>query len=105
MQQFQLVLQIPEDVVSTDVAFALEDEIIEGLSAEHDMDGNDIGAGTINYFIITPSPTAAFQQVKSIFVSKGLLAHLRVAYRDVDKDDFVNLWPEGDQRPFNYAYK
>ncbi|MBI5304892.1 MAG: hypothetical protein HY868_22350 [Chloroflexi bacterium] len=103
--QYQLVLQIPEDAVSADTAFALEEELGRGLSGEHEMDGNDIGSGTINYFIHTPNPILAFRQIKSIFALKGLLPHLRVAYRDLEDDDFENLWPENDKRPFKYFYR
>ena len=101
MPEYQLVLQIPEDaVLDFDAMVAIEDELSSALSPEHDVDGHDIGSGTINYFVITKAPGKAFSLAKTIFVERGLLSNLRAASRRRDAGKYELVWPENDETPF-----
>ena len=68
MPEYQLVLQLPSNIVPDfDAMVAIEDELIERLSGIAEVDGHDIGSGTINYFVLTTKPKQAFERAKSVF--------------------------------------
>ncbi len=116
MSEYQLVLQIPDDsITGFEILFAIEEELIEALGEKHEMDGHDVGSGTINYFVYTHDPMSAMQLVRSIFVNRELLDRLRAAYRSVEtveeghriveEASFINVFPENDERRFDYMYR
>ena len=58
---YQLVLQIPLDSLNDyDEMVALEEELIEPLGRIGDVDGHDVGSGTMNVFILTDQPRQVF---------------------------------------------
>jgi hypothetical protein len=97
----QLVFQLPEDCPLTSLDF--EDEIADALgnplddaNKPHRVDGNSYGAGTIEFFIHTDDPQAAFELCKPLLQSAGLLDLAVVAHRkwvDGDYEEFVAIWP------------
>ncbi len=104
--QYQVVFQFPvtffdshEDVVS------FEERMMEALPRTCEVDGYDVGSGTVNFFVITDFPKAAFDNFRKELATRKLERNLRVSYRDVDSDAFANLWPFRDPRPFDYFYE
>ncbi len=93
---FWLVLQFPAaSTEDYDAVVALEDELIEGLDDGSEVDGHDVGGGTMNVFIVTEDPRATFAAAKAIVDPSPLAAGMKAAFRDEDGDDFTPLWPEG----------
>jgi hypothetical protein len=88
---YQLVLQWPSAAVSLDHLIEIEDAVIDGLG--DDVDGHDYGSGTANIFILTEDPRRDFRGAKDILERQSALQGLRAAFRRLDQDDFVVLWP------------
>jgi hypothetical protein len=93
---FQLVLQFqamgpPE----FDELVSLEEELIRGLSAIAEVDGHDFGAGEFNIFVLTDQPRVSFDAAQALIRQWQPRCELKAAYREMDKDEFVILWPPG----------
>lgn len=80
----------------------VEDVLIEQLTELHEIDGHDAGSGEVNIFILTNDYEKAFDEVKAILKGRGLWADARVAYREIDKSEYIVLWPDG-LNEFNVA--
>ena len=59
------------------------------------MDGHDFGAGEMNIFVQTDRPVEAFQHAMAALASHPQRDEVRAAYREVDGERFVILWPKG----------
>lgn len=101
--KYQLVIQFPETLTGgLDLLFKLE-SILEDNLTTSEVDGHDIGCGEMNIFIYTNDPETAFNEIKNIFeFEKEAISNMKVAYREVDKEEFICLWPKG-LRKFNVA--
>ncbi len=99
-RDYQLVLQLPEDCPLTRLDF--EDDIAEALGNPlddsgypHLVDGNSYGAGTIEFFIHTNDPLAAFELTKPLLASNGLLGLVTAGFRRFTEDGYQVIWPVG----------
>ena len=72
-----------------------EDVLIEHLTDEHEVDGHDFGSGEANIFVLTNDFRKAFVELKSILEAEGFWEGVRIAYREVGKDQYSVLWPQG----------
>lgn len=91
--KYQLVLQFAaESLEDYDRLIALEDRLIEELDVAN-VDGHDFGSGTFNVFILTDDPTTVFGKAHSIVIIQGVPSVLRSAYREMDGEEYVILWP------------
>ena len=79
---------------------ALEESLDTLLSSDHEVDGHDFGSGQMNIFVITDDPVGAFGKAKSA-VGPGDLSKLRAAYRPIDGEEYVTVWPEGSSEEFS----
>lgn len=94
--KYQLVLQLPDSALPDyDSMIEIEDILINGLSAEHDVDGHDAGDGQINFFIHTNDPLQLFDEVKGLLSTRPEWPELRAAYRHMSKNEFIFVWPKG----------
>lgn len=92
----ELVLQLPASSIKDyDALIELEDGIIAGIGNLGEVDGHDMGVGEMNIFVRTDHPTLAFQKIKSLLGTQDFMPDLKVAYRDVGKDNFTILHPAG----------
>ena len=90
-----LVLQWPaRSEADYDDLIAMEDQLLAELSEAHGMvDGHDFGSGEMNIFVYTERPVEAFEDARTSLGSWSRWADARVAYRPLDANDFVILWP------------
>jgi hypothetical protein len=98
-KDFQIVVELngdsPEDFQRvTDVEMLLERELRSGK-----VDGNDVGQGIVNLFIITKDPAQCFRETMSHLKSTPLKP-TAAGYRGLDEEDYVRLWPTRDTTPF-----
>jgi hypothetical protein len=94
--KYSLVLQWPASSLKDfDAMVQIEETLVNRLSEEHKVDGHDAGSGEMNIFIFTNEPMAAFKEVAAIIGSRDVWVDARVAYREVKKDEYTILWPEG----------
>jgi hypothetical protein len=102
---YQLVLQFPETFFAElGELHAFEERVMRSLPRTASVDGHDVGSGTINVFVDTDYPKATFDVIYRRVTTRVIQAKLRVAYRAVASDDWVNLWPRRDPRPFDLTY-
>jgi hypothetical protein len=59
------------------------------------VDGHDAGSGEMNIFILTDSPKVAFDRISQMSAMRNVMPNLKVAYREIGKDDFIILHPAG----------
>ena len=103
--QYQVIFQFPESFFATiEELIAFESKMIASLPKTCDVDGYDTGSGTTNFFVYTDSPLAAFKNFRTYLGTNKVEKNLRVSYRDVDGDAYINLWPFRDPRPFDLTY-
>lgn len=93
---YQLVIQFPETLPGgLDELIKIEDELVMEVT-NADVDGHDIGSGEMNIFILTENPLDTFEQTKNVLMKKNqLMSHASIAYRRLDEEDYICLWPEG----------
>jgi hypothetical protein len=59
------------------------------------LDGHDVGSGEMNIFIHTDDPSLAFERIKLSHRRQGFMTRLRVAFREIDSDEYTILYPQG----------
>jgi hypothetical protein len=91
--RYQLVVQFSDSLLSYDSLIVMEDKLIETLANNADIDGHDLGAGEINIFILTNTPEETFSTVINVIEKKISKEQYRVAYREIETDDYTILWP------------
>ena len=91
----QLVLQFTtaEELDSYDRLIRFEDALISLLGRSAKVDGHDFGAGEMNIFIITEDPVSTFALVQQTDQSIRPSQEMKAAYRPIDGEEFVCLWP------------
>ena len=107
----QLVFQLPETFFAEfDDMIAFEDQLIGSMSRNALVDGYDVGSGTINFFVYTAFPVAAFRAFRKYMGTNAVERKLRVAHRpmrDHPVGEWTELWPKRPkrgQKPFDYWY-
>lgn len=99
--KYQLVLQLRGESEEDYRELAhIEDAVTNALmETPHQVDGHDFGSGTMNIFIDTNDPVAAFGIVKqSVHIDHR---DFRVAYRAFEDDEYSLIWPENTEQEFD----
>lgn len=92
--KYQLVLQLPASSIKDyDAMIELEETIMRSLGNLGKVDGHDAGSGEMNIFILTDHPKLAFQGIKLLLGTRDFMPDLKVAYREIGKDEFTILHP------------
>jgi hypothetical protein len=101
---YQLVLQFPGRSATDDGALvALEDALTAALDQVAEIDGHDVGNDAMNLFILTDDPAATFERVKALLERHEQLEWVTAAYRKVEEDRYVVIWPPGWRKEFHVA--
>ena len=97
--EYQLVLQV-QNVDSGDLERLLqwEQRLAECLSASATVDGHDFGSGEFNVFVFTDNPEATFRTIQSCKENQTMTWPTAAAYRHTDRDNYVVLWPPGQEQ-------
>jgi hypothetical protein len=98
--RYQLVFQFaPWEATRFDELVALEDAL-QGRLPAATVDGHDFGSGEANIFIITDDPRRALEASLPLIRAAQLLPILGAAYRTLDGEAYVRVWPANVLRPF-----
>ena len=98
--KYQVVLEFHgDDPENFDRVMALETKLEEELESG-EVDGNDVGQGIVNIFIITKEPKRCFEEAMRIIAGTEP-APRAAGYRNLGEEDYVRLWPSGDATPFH----
>jgi hypothetical protein len=91
----QLVLQFKADgdLRSFDKLARFEETLSSVFGRIAEVDGHDLGSGEMNIFIITDQPITAFDLVQQTDKSLWPDDEMRAAYRQMDGEDYICLWP------------
>ncbi len=93
--QWVLQFATAEDLDSYDKMIRFENEIMSLLGRSAKVDGHDLGSGEMNIFIISKDPVSTFALVQQTDQSIRPSQEIKAAYRPIDGEDFVCLWPPG----------
>jgi hypothetical protein len=92
--KYQIVVQFQsisgEDF---DRLVSFEQNLAEAFGNSAMVDGHDFGSGEFNIFVLTDNPNAAFEQVQEVLTKQSRQEQVRVAYRELDGEDYTVLWP------------
>jgi hypothetical protein len=92
--KYQLVLQFAAPTLEDfDRLVELEEDLIRGLDDLATVDGHDFVLGEFNIFVLTNHPAASFDKAHRIVINEGVPNVMRSAYREVDREGYVILWP------------
>ncbi|WP_260703341.1 ABC transporter [Edaphobacter flagellatus] len=92
--RYQLVLQFcASSKEDFDDLVALEKLLVDKLPLDAEVDGHDFGCDEFNIFVLTAYPKETFNAAETIILQQGLQQQVRAAYRELNNDDFVLLWP------------
>ncbi|MGX9773066.1 hypothetical protein ACWYXN_06060 [Janthinobacterium aestuarii] len=95
-KEYQLIFQWDASTIENfDSIVETESILRKNLQRKHSVDGHDMGVGEANIFVLTQFPIEAFDESMRILKGQDALIGVRIAYREVLKDDYVILWPEG----------
>ena len=98
-QNWQLVLEFSGDSSEQFEKVVVLQEEMDGSLTSGEVDGNDVGCGVVNIFIITKSPNQCFSEALT-FVEKHGLRPTAAGVRELQKEDYIRLWPKGVTTPF-----
>lgn len=101
--KFQVILSFPCTTQQDfDDLLILEGALIESLRpTPHVLDGHDCteGARTMNFFIYTDAPEAAFGIARQS-TGAGTFPKLKAAFRSLGANEYEWLWPRGCTEKF-----
>jgi hypothetical protein len=94
--KYQMVIQMPgQSAEDFERMIAVEDVLRRSLDRTiHEVDGHDFGSGTMNIFIDSNDPRAAFAIVSPL-LQTNMAAGMKAAFRAFDEGDFTVIWPPG----------
>ncbi len=98
-KSFQLVIEFPCDSPYRFEELADVQRKLEGILQSGFVDGNDIGQGVMNLFIITKHPKRCFAEAKS-YLDKLEVVPSGAGVTNSEQEDYVRYWPEPDDSPF-----
>lgn len=95
---FQLVLQFQGDDDETISAVeAFEDRMNEifGASSAMESEGQEVGDGTVNLILLTKNAEKLWEKIEPLLETDVAddVDLAAVAFRKIDTDEFVVLWP------------
>ena len=93
--KYHLIIQFPEELYGDlDWISDLEDRLDESI-IDAEVDGHDMGGGEVNIFIHANNPVDTFKIAKTILEEDGVeLKNIKFAYREINDDNYIPLWPE-----------
>jgi hypothetical protein len=95
--EYQLVIEFTGDSPENLQRVADLEEMLDEQLNSGEVDGNDVGLGIINIFIITENPDICFAEAMGIM--SGMMPS-GAGYRPLEGEDYVRLWPKGEKTPF-----
>jgi len=97
--EYQLVLEFHSDTQEEFEQVVAIEKKLDGALKTGEVDGNDVGQGIVNIFIITEEPQHCFEEAMQ-YIAQTKLQPAAAGFRNFDKDEFQRVWPMGDLTPF-----
>ena len=98
---YQLIIKLWRRSLD-DEAFlpGIEAALKQALGDAVELEGFDVSAKEINFFMLTADPRPAFRRAKDVFERAGVVKGLSAAYRLNGGAQFTSLWPQRIARKF-----
>ena len=97
--EYQLVLEFHGDSPAEFEKVVAIQERLEGTLKNGEVDGNDVGKGIVNIFIVTKEPRRCFEEVMQ-HIGGDQPQPAAAGYRSLDEEEYKRLWPQGDSTTF-----
>lgn len=98
---YQLVIKLwRKSLANEDFLPTIEAELAAALGAAVELEGFDVSAREINFFMLTADPRPAFRKAREVFERAGVDRGLSAAYRLNGGAQFTSLWPQRMARKF-----
>jgi hypothetical protein len=98
-RNYQLVLEFQDDSPENFQRVIAIEGKLEGLLQNGEVDGNDVGQGIVNIFILTKNPERCFEEAMQ-HIKDSEPKPSAAGYRNLNEYDYVRVWPQGDSTPF-----
>ena len=98
-RDFQLVLEFLGDSPEEFTRVVALQEDLERVLTSGEVDGNDVGQGVTNIFIITKHPARCFSEAL-VHVERHDLRPSAAGFRDEEEEDYTRLFPKDAREPF-----
>src|SRR5712671_128577 len=92
-REYQLVLEFQGDSPGNFERVIAIEEKLEELLQNGEVDGNDVGQGIVNIFIITKHPERCFEEAMR-YIKDSEPKPSAAGFRDINEDDYVRVWPQ-----------
>jgi hypothetical protein len=103
--EYVLVIQFHETYFAVhDDLVNFEERLRASMPRTCEVDGWDQGSGATNFFVFTNAPLAAHKAFRKFLGTNAVERKVRIAYREATGDQYINLWPFRDDRPFELRY-
>jgi len=99
-RKWQLVIEFPGGSPEEFKKLAALQEEMDDHLTSGEVDGNDVGSGFMNIYIMTKSLNRCWGEAM-MFVGKHGMRPSGAGARDLKKEGFIRLWPKGEKRPFS----
>lgn len=97
--EYQLVLEFHGDSPEEfERVVAVQEKLNDALTTG-EVDGNDVGQGIVNIFIITNEPKRCFEEAMQ-YIAGTKPQPAAAGFRNLGEDDYERVWPPGDVTPF-----
>lgn len=99
--EYQLVIKLWRKSLADEAFLAtIESELESVLGDSVQMEGYDVGAKEINFFMLAADPRNAFRKARDILERRGISNGLSAAYRLNGGEQFTSIWPLRAMRKF-----
>lgn len=98
-REYQLVLEFNGDHPENFERITVLESRLEQELESGEVDGNDVGQGVVNIFIITTEPKRCFEEAMRI-IAGDEPSPRAAGYRDLEEENYVRLWPKDDATTF-----
>jgi hypothetical protein len=78
----------------------IEAEFRQALGASVELEGYDVSAKEINFFMLTADPRQSFRKARDVLERLGVERGLSAAYRLSGGAQFTSVWPLRSMRRF-----
>lgn len=95
----QLVLEFHGDSPDEFEQVIAIQEKLDGALKHGEVDGNDVGQGIVNIFIITKEPKRCFEEAMQ-YIRYTKPQPAAAGFRNLEEDNYTRVWPISDLTPF-----
>jgi hypothetical protein len=91
--KYQFVIQFSEELHDNLEWISEIENRLDASLVDSVVDGHDVGSGQVNIYIHTDNAISTFEIVKNMLKEGNSLDNAKIAYREINGDNYVCLWP------------